>query len=193
MSDYQYTPVDFDHPSFLFLLEDKLKSFLGGFMFYNSYLKSFGLKGTEKVLDFGCGSGIGSRHILKLLNKNGHLTCIDTSTYWMKKAVKRLRKFPNTKCILGDICQLNIPDRIYDVISINHVIHDIEPEKRQNIVNVLSQKLKNGGYLFIREPVRKSHGIAVKEIRTLLKNVNLREAASEEDKTEYKGKFLKIK
>ena len=191
MDEYKFTQVDFDHPSLLFVLEDVLKGYLGCYLLYNSYIKSFGLKGNETILDFGCGGGTGSMCFLKFLNGDGHLTCIDTSVYWMNKAKKRLSKYPNVECKIGDIKDLLIPDRYYDVITIMHVIHDIEPVKRQDTINVLSQKLKKDGSLFIREPIKKSHGIAVEEIRALFTNVDLREAASEEDKSEYKGKFIK--
>jgi len=94
------------------------------------------------------------------------------------------------ECKIGDINDLLIPDRYYDVITIMHVIHDIEPVKRQDTINVLSQKLNKDGSLFIREPIKKSHGIAVEEIQTLLTNANLREVEHEEIKTEYKGRFV---
>jgi len=47
------------------------------------------------------------------------------------------------------------------------------------------------GSLFIREPIKKSHGIAVEEIQTLLIKANLWEVEHEENNTEYKGRFLK--
>jgi ubiquinone/menaquinone biosynthesis C-methylase UbiE len=191
MSDYKFKQVDFDNPSFLFVIEDIFKSFIGCPLFYNPYIKSFGLKGDENVLDFGCGSGSGSRCLLKFLNENGHLTCIDTSSYWMTKAERRLSKYANVECILGDIRELPIPDGSYNVISIFHVIHDIEPVKRKDTVNVLSQKLKTNGILFIREPIKKSHGIAVNEIQTLFSDAGLGEVEHVENKSEYKGKFLK--
>ena len=191
MNDYKYTQVDFDNPSFLFVLEDMLKGLLGCRLLYKPYIKSFGLKGDENILDFGCGGGTGSKCILNFLNENGYLTCIDTSSYWMRRAEKRLSKYPNVGCKLGDIRELHIPDCSYDVITIMHVIHDIEPVKRQDTVNALSQKLKKNGSLFIREPIKRSHGMAVEEIQTLLANANLLETVQQQNESEYKGKFIK--
>jgi len=144
MSEYKYTRVDFDNPSFLFVLEDILKNFLGCLLLYNPYIKSFELRGDEHILDFGCGGGTDSKCILDFLNENGYLTCIDTSGYWVKKAEKRLSKYSNVECKLGDI----------------------------------------------REPIRKSHSIAINEIQTLLSVAGLREAEYEETKSEYRGKFI---
>ncbi len=192
MNNYEFKNYDFNNPSFLFILEDMLKSFLGCPLLYNSYMKSFGLKGDEKVLDFGCGGGIGSRCLIKFLNENGHLTCVDISSFWINKANMRLKKYPNIKYKQGDIRKLDLPDSSFDVISTIHTIHDIAPVERQDIVNALSRKLKKDGTLFIREPIKKSHGMPVEEIQTLFSNAGLEELECNENKSEYKGKFKNI-
>ncbi len=189
MNEYEYKQIDFENPSALFVLEDVLKGLIGGPFFYNPYFKTFGLKGNEKVLDFGCGGGAGSRFLIKFLNGDGHLTCVDVSNYWMKRAVKRLKKYPNVKCRTGDIRSMEIPDSSFDVISIFHVIHDIAPEDRQDTVTVLCRKLKGDGAVFVREPVRKSHGMPAAEIRALFANAGLRESDCKESKSEYRGIF----
>ncbi len=191
MSDYEFKGYDFEHPSILFVLEDMLKGLLGGPLLYNPYYKTFGLKGNEKVLDFGCGGGAGSRCLANLLSENGYLTCIDVSRYWITKARKRLEKYSNVECKSGDIRGLDIPDASFDVISTIHVVHDIAPAERQDIVKILSQKLKAGGLLFIREPIKESHGMPVDEIRALLSDAGLREIEHKQTKSEYMGKYQK--
>jgi len=191
MSDGEFRGYDFEHPSVLFILEDKLKGLLGGLLLYNPYFKTFGLKGNESVLDFGCGGGAGSRCLANRLGKDGHLTCIDVSKYWIRKARKRLGKYPNIECKAGDIRELDIPNSSFDVISTIHVIHDIAPTKRQDIVKALSQKLKIGGLFFIREPIKKSHGMPVEKIRALLSGAGLNELEHKETKSDYMGKYQK--
>jgi SAM-dependent methyltransferase len=110
LSDNNFKQYDFEHPSILFILEDKLKGLLGGSLLYNPYFKTFGLKGNESVLDFGCGGGVGSQCLANLLDKGGHLTCIDVSRYWIERARKRLDKYSNVECKSGDIRELDIPD-----------------------------------------------------------------------------------
>lgn len=192
MKDYEFKQVDFDNPSLMFRFEDKLKSALGGRFLYNPYFRTFGLTGDEKVLDFGCGGGVGSKCILRFLNGKGHVTCVDVSSYWVERAEKRLTKYPNVDCIQGDIRKLNIPDSSFDIIYIIHVLHDIAPGERKSTVAALARKLKHGGRLFIREPIRKSHGMPVSEIRVLLSGVGLKEVEHQNHKSEYIGKFLKI-
>ena len=91
MSDYEFKKRDFDNPSFLFKLEDKIKAAIGGRFMYYPYYRQFNLKGSEIVLDFGCGGGVGSKCLAKLLNKDGRITCVDTSKYWIEIAKKRRR------------------------------------------------------------------------------------------------------
>ena len=191
LNDGDFKQYDFEHPSVLFILEDKLKGLLGGLLLYGKYFKTFGLKGNEKVLDFGCGGGAGSRCLANLLIKGGHLTCVDVSRYWIQKARNRLKKYSNVDCKAGDIRELDIPDSSFDIISVIHVIHDIAPADRPDIVKTLFQKLKAGGLFFIREPIKKSHGMPVEEIRTLLSGGGLKEIGHKETKSEYMGKYQK--
>ena len=191
MSEEDFRPYDFEHPSVLFILEDKLKGLLGGLLLYNPYFKTFALKGNESVLDFGCGGGAGSRCLANLLDKGGHLTCIDVSRYWIARARKRLAKYSNVECKSGDIRELDVPDSSFDVISTFYVIHDIAPAERRDIAEVLSHKLKAGGLLFIKEPVKKPHGMPSEEIRALLSEAGLSEIEHKETKSEYMGKYQK--
>ena len=189
MGSYIYKQIDFEHPSFLFILEDKLKGLLGGPFFYNPYLKTFGLNGSERVLDFGCGGGTGSVCLAKLLNTSGELKCLDVSKYWIDKARHRLRRYGNAKCLVGDIRELDIPASSFDVISIIHVIHDIAPTERQSVTDRLASLLDRHGKLFIREPIKESHGMPVSEIVTLLTNSGLNESQANVSKSEYRGIF----
>ena len=193
MSGHKFEKRDFEKPSFLFILEDILKNFLEGPLLYTPYIKSFGIRGNERILDFGCGGGASSRCIAKKLTKGGFLTCVDTSIFWMKKAEKRLRKYNNVELKTGDIRELDIPDSSYDIVSIVHVIHDIEPELRQDTVNSLAAKLREGGRLYIIEPTKKSHGMPTEEIQTLMNNAGLVETDKTIKKSSYKGEFTKRK
>ena len=186
--NYHYTEVDFERPSLLFRFEDMLKGYLG-FLFYNPFLSLFNLKGNENVLDFGSGGGAGTRCILDKLNPGGSVTCIDSSAYWMNRARKRLKKYRNVRFAQGDIRSLDIPDLSFDVISIIHVIHDIPPVERESIIQSLGKKLKTSGALFVCEPTRESHGMAVEEIRTHMDKADLREVRFINKKSSFIGQY----
>lgn len=191
MSKCEFKQYDFEHPSKLFILEDLLKCFLGGTFFYKPYYRTFRLKGNENVLDFGCGGGAGSRCLARMLTKGGHLTCIDTSKYWMDKARRRLAGYTNVECRTGDIRKLDIPDSSFDIITAIHVIHEIAPEDREAILNTLSRSLKDKGTIFIRELTEKSHGISADELRTLASAAGLKLTGHNETKLDYQDKYQK--
>ncbi|MGK9476366.1 class I SAM-dependent methyltransferase [Melioribacter sp. OK-6-Me] len=193
MSDYKFKEVDFDNPSIPFIIEDFLKNLIGEKIFYKSLLSLVNIKGNENILDFGCGGGIGSRAIAKLLTKDGHLTGIDTSTYWTKKAKKRLRKFPNVDILCGDIRNIDIPNQSFDIIYIFHVIHDIRPDERQDTINALKDKLKNSGRIILVEPLKYSHGISPDELEMLMLYAGLIKSHFSITHNEYKGEFRLIK
>jgi ubiquinone/menaquinone biosynthesis C-methylase UbiE len=93
------------------------------------------------------------------------------------------------KCLAGDIREMDMPADSFDVISIFHVIHDISPKDRQDTVAALSRLLRKDGAVFVREPIKKSHGMPVEEIQSLFSNAGLKEIGRSESKSEYKGRF----
>ena len=186
----------FTEPSSLQVRATVLLGYVGS-RSYRRYVESFGLTGSEWVLDYGSGSGRITRHIAeRLVPESGHLTCVDVSTMWMDVVKKHLKRYPNVDFKLGDIASLDIPDDAYDVVVVHFVLHHVDADTRQKNVSILSQKLKKGGRLFIRDPVREEHGTPAHEIRQLMENARLHERAFQIEKSfhmgpRYSGVFVK--
>jgi ubiquinone/menaquinone biosynthesis C-methylase UbiE len=186
----------FTEPSSLKVFATVLGGYVGS-RSYQRYVESLGLTGGEWVLDYGSGSGRITRHIAeRLAPESGHLTCVDISTVWMDVVKKRLKGYPNADFKLGDIAALDIPDDAYDVVVVHFVLHHVDADVRQKNVSILSQKLKKGGRLFIRDPVREEHGTPAHEIRQLMANAGLHEGAFQMEKSfhlgpRYSGVFVK--
>jgi ubiquinone/menaquinone biosynthesis C-methylase UbiE len=182
--------TDFEQPSLLFLAEDRLKAVLGGRLLYNPlYQKHGGFRGDERVLDFGCGGGVGTRCIARLLTRGGRVTGVDMSSTMLKRARRRLRGFANADVQVGDIRTLELEKGEFDVISVIHVLHDIDPEERASYVDRLAHLLKPDGRIWILEPTRQSHGMQVEEIRALMRNVGLQESLHAVGRKDYRGVF----
>ena len=179
---------DFDHPSFWFVLEDRVKNLLGG-LYYGRDIRSLALKGDESVLDFGCGGGTASRYLMKFLDGRGRLLGVDTSAYWIKIASGRLKKYPNAAFRAGDIRTMGLPGESIDVIITVHVLHHIELGERDSVLQTLARLLKKGGRFLIRERIEASHGIPPAEIGALLSRVGLKEITNSTTKSEYRGLF----
>ena len=143
---------------------------------YKKLVSSLHLKGNERVLDFGSGTGAASRCIAQALIKgDGRLTCVDISTVLMRIIKKRLKKYPNVEFKLGDISGIDIEAGSYDVILINFVLHDVEKDIRQRTVNALSRVLKQTGKLYIKEPTGTFHGMPAEEIKELMAKAGFKE------------------
>jgi len=168
--------MDFKEPGFIRVALVICMTEIIGTSIYKKYVTSLNLKGNENVLDFGSGSGAASRYIAQhLLKGNGRLTCVDISKVWMKKIKKKMKIYPNVEFKLGDISKIVIEDGSYDHVFVNFVLHDIEQSLRQKTVNALSRKLKDTGIFFVREPIRKYHGMPAEEIKQLMTQSGLKE------------------
>jgi 2-polyprenyl-3-methyl-5-hydroxy-6-metoxy-1,4-benzoquinol methylase len=139
--------------------------------YYRSFASSLNLRGNERVLDFGSGSGVCSRHIAARLRKGGHLVCVDISRGWMEVIQKTLRRYDNVSYHLGHISEVNLLDVSFDMIVIHFVLHDIPETERLQVMQILACKLKPGGRLLLREP--QGRGLRLDELEGLAEQAGL--------------------
>lgn len=146
------------------------KTFLSPY--YRSFARGLNLKGNEKILDFGSGSGVCSRHIAARLQKGGQLHCLDISEVWQTVIRKNLRRFKNVNYYLGHIADVDLPDNYYDMVVIHFVIHEILAEERSLVMKKITRKLKPSGRVIIREP--QGHGLTMKEMESVTQLAGLK-------------------
>jgi ubiquinone/menaquinone biosynthesis C-methylase UbiE len=141
--------------------------------YYLSFVNSIGLTGNERILDFGSGSGICSRHIAhRLSHRGGHLDCVDVSSRWMKTLQRTLKRYNNVNFFLGNLNELGLEKKSYDLIVSHFVLHEISGEDLPHLLFNFSQLLNIRGRVIFREPMRKMpHG---KELKKLAKSSGLR-------------------
>ncbi|MEA3329306.1 MAG: class I SAM-dependent methyltransferase [Nanoarchaeota archaeon] len=161
--------------SFLEKLDDYFTRYLANFN-YRSYANRLNLQGNEQILEVGCGGGNLSRFLSEKL-PSGDLVCLDNSAYWIKKSKETLSDFKNIEFVLGDV--LNFKRKNYfDLVVVHYVLHDlIEKEKS---VEVLSRSLKSSGKVYVREPIRKNHGMLSREIERLMFSARFEKLSSRE-------------
>jgi len=141
--------------------------------YYHRFVLDLSLRGDERVLDFGSGSGICSRHIAARLERGrGQLTCLDISRGWMKVIQKTLRRYNNVDYCLGHITQIDLPDSAFDMVVIHFVLHDIPAAERFGVLYSLARKLKPQGRLIVREP--QGEGLSLDELRQLAEQAGLK-------------------
>lgn len=155
----------------------------------HQYIKSLQLQGKEKILDFGCGAGSVSKHLAKSLSKGGILTCVDISEYWMKKAMKRLRHFPNVQFKLGYLPKMNLPKSSFERIFIHASLHEVSKHLLDDVAASFKGLLTLDGRIYVKEPILQHHGMPVSEIRALFTNIGMEEIKFSITKKEYSGIF----
>jgi ubiquinone/menaquinone biosynthesis C-methylase UbiE len=158
---------------------------------YHGFVAGMGLKGDERVLDFGAGWGDNSYYIAERLGKGGRVTLLDVSSAWQDVARKRLRKFSNVDFVNSDIFSSGLPDESFDIIVASYVIHDIDPRDRQAVLQELARKLKHGGSIWLREPTKKLHGMKIEEIKELMNRATMQEISPIVSRTQYRARFYK--
>jgi ubiquinone/menaquinone biosynthesis C-methylase UbiE len=132
------------------------------------------------VLDVGCGSGAGTRHVAeRLAIAGGHLTCVDSSPAWMDVARKRLARYRRVEFMLQDAALMELPPAVFDVVLIHLVLHDIPTARHPMVARRVADALKPGGRIFLREPTSSAvGGVSPEDLRGVMETAGLRELRS---------------
>jgi ubiquinone/menaquinone biosynthesis C-methylase UbiE len=158
---------------------------------YGRYVDDMHLRGDERVLDYGCGSGAAARHLAKRLREEGHLTCMDVSTRWQRAARATLRAYPSVEFLLGDVRTMELPEASYDVVLVHWMLHDVPPWDRPSIVAELARLMRPGARLFSREPTSAKHGMPAGQVRELFAAAGLSETLAAEGKALVLGEYYR--
>lgn len=119
--------------------------------FWAGWVRRLDLRGGERVLDFGSGSGQLSRRLALAVGPSGGLTCVDVSPGWLTIAREELSDLAWVDLRLGDLGTL--PAAAYDLVHVHYVLHDIPAGRRGEVLVELAARLRAGGRLALREPL----------------------------------------
>lgn len=105
---------------------------------------------NKTILDLGCGPG----HFVNFLtNRKAIVTGYDREIKCLEVASKIQPGYH--RLIQGDIQKINELDYSFDFIMMRYVLHHIDKNSRQNLINSLYEKLNDGGKLFIETAFQK--------------------------------------
>jgi SAM-dependent methyltransferase len=177
--------MDTHEPSKLEIWITLLVGHLLGGRLYEPYVEGLGLRGDERVLDFGSGAGTPARYLAaRLQQAGGHLTCLDVSQRWQAVARRRLERFDHVGFLLGEVRTAPLDEGSFDLVFIHFVLHEIPASERAGTVRRLAQLLAKGGRLAMREPLS---FISRDEIRRLMAASGLVEKAGRQTEVTTQG------
>lgn len=101
-------------------------------------------KGTEAVLELGCGTGHFSEAIA---GKARHLTATDRSLEMLELVKRRLEPLKNITIKREDCYHTSFPDSLFDVVILGNVIHILS--QPVNVLNESRRVLKHGGSILL--------------------------------------------
>ena len=108
-------------------------------------LKEINIPENPVCLDIGCGTGISTFELAKIIKDNGTIYGIDFSQPMIDISKKKAEQlgFPEVKFSTGDAEQLDFPDSMFDIVLSNQVIPFI-PDRRKALKEIY-RVLKPGG------------------------------------------------
>lgn len=157
--------------SFGLAFEDWVRTWLAGPSYRRSF-RNLRMEGDERVLELGVGGGHAARVILGRLT-TGSYTGFDVDEWWAGRARRKLARFPNADVLVGDVRDLPLEDEAFDLVVVHLTLHDVPEGDREPIVEALAAKLRPGGVLFVKEPVREGHGMPEVDIWRLMEGAAL--------------------
>jgi len=178
MRPHRFANYNFENPPLLEILADRLAAPLLGRRRFARLLDRAGLVEGERVLDFGCGGGVGARAIARRIGPSGALACLDVSSFWLAQCRKRLQRFDNVTFLRGDVRRLPVPEESFDLIFIRRVLRFIQKEDRHPVLAALAGKLRSGGRMLICEKMSPRLGIEAHLVRELATVAGLTESSS---------------
>lgn len=116
-----------------------------------------GLCEGKKVLEIGCGRGVGTEIIFERFGAS-EVHAFDLDPQMIEIARRRLAKYPPKKLRLfvGDVENIAAPDAGYDAVFDFGIIHHIP--NWQNAIAEVSRVLRPGGRFFFEEVTAKALG-----------------------------------
>lgn len=100
--------------------------------------------GSARILDYGCGVGLLSRHLHELMPES-QVDGFDPS----KESILRIEPELQLHGIFTS--EISLIDDEYDVIILANVLHHVRPENRRELIRSVTARLRTGGKLAIFE------------------------------------------
>ncbi|HEY1406510.1 MAG TPA: class I SAM-dependent methyltransferase, partial [Spirochaetota bacterium] len=140
--------MNFQNPGRVMLFLFEVKRFLST-KSIREYCESLDLKGNEKIMEIGSGTGIVTRYLSRELKRRGKVVCVDTSKALMDVARSNLRDVCNVEFFDGPLQSLNYADGSFDAAVIHYMLHDVDPSGREALLRSAFRLLAPKGTVYL--------------------------------------------
>ncbi len=114
------------------------------------WLKGFGLKKDDYILEIGCGVGQLTQLMAEYC-RDGHITAVDISPENIRLAAERLTSFKHVELLVDDMMDAKLR-KAYDWVVFPDVLEHIPIDKHPTVLTTISAAMKPGGKVFIHIP-----------------------------------------
>jgi tRNA (cmo5U34)-methyltransferase len=103
---------------------------------------------NQEVLEIGCGTGLTTLEIVKLL-PSSHIVALDAEQVMVDQATKNLEEYGNIDVVCADALEhlQSLESSSLDVIATAFCLHNTPPEYRQKVFVEMGRVLKSGGLI----------------------------------------------
>ncbi|MCR3750130.1 class I SAM-dependent methyltransferase [Lentzea californiensis] len=132
---------------------------------HDEMVTSAGLRGGQRVLDVGCGTGnllraSGRRH------RDVELFGVDPDLKMLARAERKLRRAGlRAKLDKGFAQELAFPDASFDVVFSSLMLHHLDTPSKDEMLTEVRRVLRPGGVLVLADAVFHDHGAAKDHLR----------------------------
>jgi len=167
--------------------------------FLEIFVKKFGLKSGQRILDVGAGTGVLIPFLLKEVGSDGYVTAIDYAEKMIEKCKSKFSNTYNLTVQLQDVEELNYRCNFFDAVTCFGLFPHLEDKEKalRNMIEVL----KPGGKLIIahalnKEQLKRHHNDSASvvhgdelsddiEMQNLLKKKGFEKISIKEDEGSY--------
>jgi len=142
-------------------------------------LRKVGIKEGDKVLDFGCGSGIYSILASKVVNSSGKIYAVDSDEEGLLKELRqeiKSHKITNISVIetSGEI-HFPLDQNSLDCVLIYDIYHLLDQNERFKLIEECGRVLKKGGILsYHATHLGSSYNVSLNEVNATLEQTGFR-------------------
>jgi len=139
-------------------------------------LREIGIKNSHKVVDFGCGEGVYSIIISKIIGERGKIIAIDKNQDKLDELREKMveQNIDNIELLhLSEDSILPIEDSSIDVFLLYDVYHLLDKKQRIKIIEEASRILREDGLLSYHATHLDSYEVKLEQVKEKMNNHNL--------------------